>query len=260
MGLRLSPACVPLLCPPSCTGNWLLSCRLGQGSWALGGRLFRSHGLGPGRCSWLPVLFLGSVSCPTAWVTQALPFCPCRSPLGTLIQTRLSNINTCSTKRNHFQLAEVPGVALPLLVVSPWGQWGKAALSPWCYSGYHLVYFVCQFLQAKFNCLLNCALFSGYKLIGSHSGVKLCRWTKVCSVSFSSFINKNKSRDFLKYSNFLVKYNFKMCYYLHKPRFYLSSCNLAFPTIKIPLQRVRIQLSTELGRSFSDFSCCSTVG
>uniref|UniRef100_A0A8C5NIX0 tRNA 4-demethylwyosine synthase (AdoMet-dependent) n=1 Tax=Junco hyemalis TaxID=40217 RepID=A0A8C5NIX0_JUNHY len=32
----------------------------------------------------------------------------------------------------------------------------------------------------------------GYKLIGSHSGVKLCRWTKVCSVSFSHFINKNK--------------------------------------------------------------------
>ncbi|NWZ02061.1 TYW1 synthase, partial [Loxia curvirostra] len=32
--------------------------------------------------------------------------------------------------------------------------------------------------QAKLNCLMICALFSGYKLIGSHSGVKLCRWTK----------------------------------------------------------------------------------
>ncbi|NXP59113.1 TYW1 synthase, partial [Chloropsis cyanopogon] len=46
------------------------------------------------------------------------------------------------------------------------------------HSGHHLVYFVCQFLQAKLNCLMICALFSGYKLIGSHSGVKLCRWTK----------------------------------------------------------------------------------
>ncbi|NXF26651.1 TYW1 synthase, partial [Rhodinocichla rosea] len=46
------------------------------------------------------------------------------------------------------------------------------------HSGYHLVYFVCQFLQAKLSCLMICALFSGYKLIGSHSGVKLCRWTK----------------------------------------------------------------------------------
>ncbi|NXA60273.1 TYW1 synthase, partial [Mohoua ochrocephala] len=34
------------------------------------------------------------------------------------------------------------------------------------------------FLQAKLNCLMIFALFSGYKLIGSHSGVKLCRWTK----------------------------------------------------------------------------------
>ncbi|NWZ64422.1 TYW1 synthase, partial [Acrocephalus arundinaceus] len=31
---------------------------------------------------------------------------------------------------------------------------------------------------AKLNCLMICAFFSGYKLIGSHSGVKLCRWTK----------------------------------------------------------------------------------
>ncbi|NXB76490.1 TYW1 synthase, partial [Donacobius atricapilla] len=46
------------------------------------------------------------------------------------------------------------------------------------HSGYHLGYFVCQFLQAKLNCLMICALSSGYKLIGSHSGVKLCRWTK----------------------------------------------------------------------------------
>ncbi|NXC96081.1 TYW1 synthase, partial [Certhia familiaris] len=46
------------------------------------------------------------------------------------------------------------------------------------HSGYHLVYFVCQFLQAKLNCLMVYVLFSGYKLIGSHSGVKLCRWTK----------------------------------------------------------------------------------
>ncbi|NWW02922.1 TYW1 synthase, partial [Oreocharis arfaki] len=32
--------------------------------------------------------------------------------------------------------------------------------------------------KAKLNCLMIFALFSGYKLIGSHSGVKLCRWTK----------------------------------------------------------------------------------
>ncbi|NXR34031.1 TYW1 synthase, partial [Zosterops hypoxanthus] len=38
--------------------------------------------------------------------------------------------------------------------------------------------FVYQFLQTKLNCLMICALFSGYKLIGTHSGVKLCRWTK----------------------------------------------------------------------------------
>ncbi|NWH38876.1 TYW1 synthase, partial [Chloropsis hardwickii] len=31
---------------------------------------------------------------------------------------------------------------------------------------------------AKLNCLMIRAFFSGYKLIGSHSGVKLCRWTK----------------------------------------------------------------------------------
>ncbi|NXI05358.1 TYW1 synthase, partial [Pachycephala philippinensis] len=46
------------------------------------------------------------------------------------------------------------------------------------HSGYQLVYFVCQFLQAKLNCLMIFALLLGYKLIGSHSGVKLCRWTK----------------------------------------------------------------------------------
>ncbi|NWR52325.1 TYW1 synthase, partial [Regulus satrapa] len=45
-------------------------------------------------------------------------------------------------------------------------------------SRYHLMYFVCKFLQDKLNFLVICALFSGYKLIGSHSGVKLCRWTK----------------------------------------------------------------------------------
>lgn len=101
---------------------------------------------------------------------------------------------------------------------------------------------MCQFLQAKLSCLMICALFSGYKLIGSHSGVKLCRWTKVCCVSFSDFINKNKARDLLRYSNFLMKLHFKMCYYLHKPKFHLSSYNLAFPAIKIPLQRVRIEL------------------
>ncbi|NWY76106.1 TYW1 synthase, partial [Erithacus rubecula] len=55
------------------------------------------------------------------------------------------------------------------------GIWNVHGVS---HSGYHLAYFVCQFLQAKLNCLMNCALFSGYKLIGSHSGVKLCRWTK----------------------------------------------------------------------------------
>ncbi|NWZ87655.1 TYW1 synthase, partial [Poecile atricapillus] len=38
--------------------------------------------------------------------------------------------------------------------------------------------------------------FRSYKLIGSHSGVKLCRWTKVCSVSFSHFINTNKARGY----------------------------------------------------------------
>ena len=27
----------------------------------------------------------------------------------------------------------------------------------------------------------------GYKLIGSHSGVKLCRWTKVCPYTISLF-------------------------------------------------------------------------
>ncbi|NWX34860.1 TYW1 synthase, partial [Notiomystis cincta] len=46
------------------------------------------------------------------------------------------------------------------------------------HSRYHLVSFVCQFLQAKLIGLMIFALFSGYKLIGSHSGVKLCRWTK----------------------------------------------------------------------------------
>ncbi|NWT08690.1 TYW1 synthase, partial [Vireo altiloquus] len=46
------------------------------------------------------------------------------------------------------------------------------------HSGYQLVCFVCQFLQAKLNCLMHFALFAGYKLTGSHSGVKLCRWTK----------------------------------------------------------------------------------
>ncbi|NXK08641.1 TYW1 synthase, partial [Herpetotheres cachinnans] len=43
---------------------------------------------------------------------------------------------------------------------------------------YQLVWFVYQLLQAKINCLIIFCLFSGYKLIGSHSGVKLCRWTK----------------------------------------------------------------------------------
>ncbi|NXE42850.1 TYW1 synthase, partial [Ptilorrhoa leucosticta] len=62
-----------------------------------------------------------------------------------------------------------------------------------------------QFLQAKLNCLMVFALFSGYQLIGSHSGVKLCRWTKVCSVSFSHFMNKNTARDLLRYSSFLMK-------------------------------------------------------
>ncbi|NWU33659.1 TYW1 synthase, partial [Hylia prasina] len=56
--------------------------------------------------------------------------------------------------------------------------WNAALSSCVSHSGYHLVYFVCQFLQAELNCLMICALFSGYKLIGSHSGVKLCRWTK----------------------------------------------------------------------------------
>ncbi|NXE99313.1 TYW1 synthase, partial [Menura novaehollandiae] len=44
--------------------------------------------------------------------------------------------------------------------------------------GYQLECFVYQFLQAEINCLMVFGLFSGYKLIGSHSGVKLCRWTK----------------------------------------------------------------------------------
>ncbi|NWH63487.1 TYW1 synthase, partial [Geococcyx californianus] len=39
------------------------------------------------------------------------------------------------------------------------------------------MYFMYQLLQGKINGL-NYSLFSGYKLIGSHSGVKLCRWTK----------------------------------------------------------------------------------
>ncbi|NWR21374.1 TYW1 synthase, partial [Emberiza fucata] len=55
------------------------------------------------------------------------------------------------------------------------GVWNVHSVN---HSGYHLVYFMCQFLQAKLSCLMICALFSGYKLIGSHSGVKLCRWTK----------------------------------------------------------------------------------
>ncbi|NWV95450.1 TYW1 synthase, partial [Machaerirhynchus nigripectus] len=37
----------------------------------------------------------------------------------------------------------------------------------------------CRHLGVDFlGCLMIFALFSGYKLIGSHSGVKLCRWTK----------------------------------------------------------------------------------
>ncbi|NWS21883.1 TYW1 synthase, partial [Pachyramphus minor] len=44
--------------------------------------------------------------------------------------------------------------------------------------GYPLVCFMSQLLQAKISSSLFFALFSGYKLIGSHSGVKLCRWTK----------------------------------------------------------------------------------
>lgn len=40
-------------------------------------------------------------------------------------------------------------------------------------------YFVCQLFQAEIDHLIY-LLSSGYKLIGSHSGVKLCRWTKVC--------------------------------------------------------------------------------
>ncbi|NXE49603.1 TYW1 synthase, partial [Casuarius casuarius] len=39
------------------------------------------------------------------------------------------------------------------------------------------MHFVNQLLQVKSNSLIY-FLFSGYKLIGSHSGVKLCRWTK----------------------------------------------------------------------------------
>ncbi|NWR61800.1 TYW1 synthase, partial [Bucorvus abyssinicus] len=42
---------------------------------------------------------------------------------------------------------------------------------------YQLVCFVYQLLQVKISCLFF-GLFPGYKLIGSHSGVKLCRWTK----------------------------------------------------------------------------------
>ncbi|NXW69427.1 TYW1 synthase, partial [Hirundo rustica] len=53
--------------------------------------------------------------------------------------------------------------------------WNVHAVS---HCGYPSVYSVCQFLQAKLYCVMTCALFSGYKLIGSHSGVKLCRWTK----------------------------------------------------------------------------------
>ncbi|NWW51202.1 TYW1 synthase, partial [Pedionomus torquatus] len=44
-------------------------------------------------------------------------------------------------------------------------------------STYQLVGFVYQLLQIK-NFSLIYFLFPGYKLIGSHSGVKLCRWTK----------------------------------------------------------------------------------
>ncbi|NXK39886.1 TYW1 synthase, partial [Piprites chloris] len=44
--------------------------------------------------------------------------------------------------------------------------------------GYPLVCFMSQLLQGKISSSLSFALFSGYKLIGSHSGVKLCRWTK----------------------------------------------------------------------------------
>ncbi|NXD28528.1 TYW1 synthase, partial [Spelaeornis formosus] len=54
-----------------------------------------------------------------------------------------------------------------------------AALSPWCQSLWvPLCIFCVSILACKLNCLIICALFSGYKLIGSHSGVKLCRWTK----------------------------------------------------------------------------------
>ncbi|NXK45410.1 TYW1 synthase, partial [Chauna torquata] len=42
---------------------------------------------------------------------------------------------------------------------------------------YHLACFVDQLLEVKIDGLIY-FLFSGYKLIGSHSGVKLCRWTK----------------------------------------------------------------------------------
>lgn len=61
---------------------------------------------------------------------------------------------------------------------------------------YQLVRFVYQLLQGKINSLifLFVCLFSGYKLIGSHSGVKLCRWTKVCSLFFSHFINNNNKK------------------------------------------------------------------
>ncbi|NXT35051.1 TYW1 synthase, partial [Pelecanoides urinatrix] len=42
---------------------------------------------------------------------------------------------------------------------------------------YQLIRFGHQLLQVKIDGLIS-FLFSGYKLIGSHSGVKLCRWTK----------------------------------------------------------------------------------
>lgn len=66
-----------------------------------------------------------------------------------LFQTRLNNINKSPIKRNYFKLAEVPWVAMAfcadvqaprikwrvlwvgtdiILVVSPVGQWGRAAL------------------------------------------------------------------------------------------------------------------------------------
>lgn len=30
----------------------------------------------------------------------------------------------------------------------------------------------------------------GYKIIGSHSGVKLCRWTKACNKNWDGFYTK----------------------------------------------------------------------